>query len=108
MRRPVNEAGIWVAQGLLKTLCKDVEALYQEASERSRDFIHSLQTTSIKVAHIPASLMCAVKRSDIQHGLGLARTVVTKGTQFLYTVVYRLDTLQQVGFDDEIGFFRVF
>lgn len=36
-----------------------------------------------------------------------ARTFVTDQTQFLDTAVYTLDTLQQAGLDEEIGFFSV-
>lgn len=70
--------------------------------------IHQNCTYSCQRITAPA-LLCAVKRSDIEHVLGLeGQTVVTKGTHFLYTVVYSwLDTLQPVGFDDERYFFRV-
>lgn len=90
---------------LFRTLCKDAGTLCQDAAERSRDFIHSSQT-SIKNAHTPTSMICAVKRSDIHAWPGTGKDRLL--WLFWQTVVYSwLDTLQLVGLDYRKPFFKV-
>lgn len=97
------------------TLWKDAESLIDKAFERQRDFINSSLTSSIQITHIAYQLTVApawcVQWRDLTYIMTRdwrEQTLVTKRTHLLYTVVYSwLDTLQQVGFDDERQFFRV-
>lgn len=98
------DSGSSTTARFLPTLCKDADAPSQDATERSR--LHTFIADHPSKLHVflPAdcspSMMCAVKRSDIQHGLE-GQTVVTAGTHFCWVLNSWLDTLQPVGFDDE-------
>lgn len=107
LRQPVNEAWIWLFQGPLDfskhfLRRRVLVSVGKWKIKRLHTFITEIyQNCTCSCQWTVAPAWCEVKRSDTQHGLGLARTIVTKGTHFLYTVVYCwLDTSQQVGFDD--------
>ncbi len=110
VRQPVNEAGIWIAQGPLDSSKQFVKmqrlCVRRQLKDQETSFIHRRQHPSELHIFLPA---WCVQWRDLTYSMAWDwRGLLWPKGLFLYTVMYRLDTLQQVGFDDEIGFFRVF